>query len=141
MALIKEDSLFIVLKNCFRRYCFSFFFLLLILIFSGCGKKGGLLAPETKLEEFPLAFYLQNPGGLQGNRYQVKAQIDRQLGWQPGIGRLILIQATTASGLSKKVPVFFPDNGGPGVLPGQKFIMTVLVAEENLITVEDYEKY
>jgi len=130
-----------VLKICFRRYSFSFFILLLLLVFSGCGKKGGILSSESKLEEFPLAFYLQNPGGLQGNRYLVKAQIDRQLGWQPGIGRLILIQTTTASGLSKKVPVFFPDDGGPGVLTGQKFIMTVLVAEENLITVEKYEKY
>ena len=25
-----------------------------------------------------------NPGGLQGNQYQLKAQIDRQLGWKQG---------------------------------------------------------
>jgi hypothetical protein len=109
----------------------------------GCGRDGdgGGSVPVGKLEVFPLAIYLQNPGGLQGNRYKTKAQIDRQLGWKPGVGRLILVQVTSDIGLARKVPFFFPDGVGPGVLPGQKFLMTVLVAEENLVTVENYEKY
>ena len=41
----------------------------------------------------------------------------------------------------QKVPVFISEGTGPGVLPGQKFLMTVLVGADNLIIVENYEKY
>lgn len=92
-------------------------------------------------EPFPLAFYLQNPGGLQGNKYQMKAQIDRQLGWRSGVGKIILVQASTQEGLVKKVPVFFPDEIAATVLPGQKLLLTVLVGEQSLVTVESLEKY
>ena len=119
------------------------FALMGILLTSGCSKKNDGSGPYSpgKLEAFPLVYYLQSPGSLQGNRYQMKAQIDRQLGWKQGVGRLILVQVTTDDGLSKKVPVFIRDGVGSGVLPGQKFMMTVLVGEDNLVIVENYEKY
>ena len=92
-------------------------------------------------EPFPLAFYLQSPGGLQGNKYQMKAQIDRQLGWRAGVGKIILVQASTEDGLMKKVPVFFPDEIAATVLPGQKLLLTVLVGEQSLVSVESFEKF
>ena len=112
-----------------------------ILLAGGCGKKSGGAGAPTKLEEFPLAFYKENPGSLQGNQYQLKAQIDRQLGWKQGVGRLLLVQASSSDGPVQKVPVFIPEGTGPGVLPGQKFLMTVLVGADNLVIVEQYEKY
>ena len=119
-----------------------FLTLLCILLAAGCGKKeGGSTGSSGKLEPFPLAFYHQNPGGIQGNQYQLKAQIDRQLGWKQGVGRLLLVQASDESGTVQKVPVFIPDGTGTGVLPGQKFLMTVLVGTDNLVIVEQYEKY
>ena len=130
-----------VLKYSIVKILFIGIILAIAVTFGGCGRNDDGSVPAGKLEVFPLAIYLQNPGGLQGNRYKTKAQIDRQLGWKPGVGRLILVQVSSDAGLARKVPFFFPDGVGPGVLPGQKFLMTVLVAEENLVTVENYEKY
>ena len=130
-----------VLKYSIVKMLFIGTILAIAVTFGGCGRNDDGSVPAGKLEVFPLAIYLQNPGGLQGNRYKTKAQIDRQLGWKPGVGRLILVQVSSDAGLARKVPFFFPDGVGPGVLPGQKFLMTVLVAEENLVTVENYEKY
>ena len=92
-------------------------------------------------EPFPVAVYMQNPGSLQGNKYQMKAQIDRQLGWRARVGKIILVQASTPEGLVKKVPVYFPDEIAATVLPGQKLMLTVMVGEQSLITVESLEKY
>ena len=130
-----------MLKYSIVKILFIGIILAIAVTFGGCGRNDDGSVPAGKLEVFPLAIYLQNPGGLQGNRYKTKAQIDRQLGWKPGVGRLILVQVSSDAGLARKVPFFFPDGVGPGVLPGQKFLMTVLVAEENLVTVENYEKY
>ena len=130
-----------MLKNKLISSFFSFLAALVILSGIGCGKKDGSSNLPSNLEEFPLAFYKQNPGGLQGNQYQLKAQIDRQLGWKQGVGRLLLVQVSSSDGLVQKVPVFISEGTGPGVLPGQKFLMTVLVGTDNLIIVENYEKY
>ena len=130
-----------MLKNKLISSFFSFLAVLVILSAIGCGKKDGSSNLPSNLEEFPLAFYKQNPGGLQGNQYQLKAQIDRQLGWKQGVGRLLLVQVSSSDGLVQKVPVYIPETTGPGVLPGQKFLMTILVGADNLIIVENYEKY
>ena len=130
-----------MLKNKLISSFFSFLAALVILSGIGCGKKDGSSNLPSNLEEFPLAFYKQNPGGLQGNQYQLKAQIDRQLGWKQGVGRLLLVQVSSSDGLVQKVPVFISEGTGPRVLPGQKFLMTVLVGADNLIIVENYEKY
>ena len=71
----------------------------------------------------------------------MKAQIERQLGWRPGVGKIILVQAANAAGLAKKVVVYFPEELGATVLPGQKLLLEVQVGEMSLITVESYEKY
>ena len=130
-----------MLKNKLISSFFSFLAALVILSGIGCVKKDGSSNLPSNLEEFPLAFYKQNSGGLQGNKYQLKAQIDRQLGWKQGVGRLLLVQVSSSDGLVQKVPVFISEGTGPGVLPGQKFLMTVLVGADNLIIVENYEKY
>ena len=130
-----------MLKNKLISSFFSFLAVLVILSATGCGKKDASSNLPSNLEEFPLAFYKQNPGGLQGNQYQLKAQIDRQLGWKQGVGRLLLVQVSSSDGLVQKVPVFISEGTGPRVLPGQKFLMTVLVGADNLIIVENYEKY
>ena len=67
---------------------------------------------------------------------------DRSTAWlEAGVGRLLLVQVSSSDGLVQKVPVFISEGTGPGVLPGQKFLMTVLVGADNLIIVENYEKY
>ena len=106
-----------MLKNKLISSFFSFLAALVILSGIGCGKKDGSSNLPSNLEEFPLAFYKQNPGGL------------------------LLVQVSSSDGLVQKVPVFISEGTGPGVLPGQKFLMTVLVGADNLIIVENYEKY
>lgn len=108
-----------------------------------CGKKNNSESPfsSSNEEPFPVSVYNESPDSLQGNRYQMKAQIDRQLGWRPGVGKIILVQASTAAGLAKKVPVYFPEELGATVLPGQKLLLKVHVGEMSLITVEAFEKF
>ena len=113
------------------------------LVFISCGKQNNSESPFTGSAEepFPVTVYNENAESLQGNRYQMKAQIERQLGWRPGVGKILLVQASTASGLPKKVVVYFPEELGATVLPGQKLMLKVHVGEMSLITVESYEKY
>jgi hypothetical protein len=113
------------------------------LVFCSCGKQNNSEGPfsSSTEEQFPVTVYNESPESLQGNRYQMKAQIDRQLGWRPGVGKIILVQASNAAGLVKKVVVYFPEELGATVLPGQKLLLKVHVGEMSLITVESYEKY
>jgi len=113
-------------------------------LFTSCGKdknSGESPFSNNKTEPFPVSAYQQNPGSLQGNRYQMKATIDRQLKWRPGVGKLLIVQVSSADGLAKKVPVFFPEELSATVLPGQKLLLSVQVAEKSLITVEALEKF
>ena len=109
-----------------------------------CGKKknsGESPFSNNKSEPFPVMAYQQNPPSLQGNRYQMKAEIVRQLEWRPKVGKLLIVQVSSADGLAKKVPVFFPEELAATVLRGQKLLLSVQVGENSLITVEAMEKF
>ena len=123
---------------------FQILFLSLCFLFTSCGKdknSGESPFSNNTSEPFPVLAYQQNPPSLQGNRYQMKAEIIRQLEWRPNLGKLLIVQASSADGLAKKVPVFFPEELAATVLPGQKLLLSVQVGENSLITVDAMEKF
>ena len=53
-----------------------------MLLFSSCG--------DGKAQSsWPIDTYLQKPGDFLGNRYMLRVQIDEQLKWEKGLGRVL----------------------------------------------------
>ena len=91
----------------------------------------------SKLEPFPAAAYLEKPGDFLGNTYSLRAQIDSQIKWQKGAGRILAVRPEVASA---RLPVFVPESVGGNIQPGQRFEMQVQI-QEGGIYVEDLRKY
>lgn len=113
-------------------------FCLLSLILSGvflsaCGK-GNM----SGLEDLPVDAYLKNPGNFLGNTYLISAQIDKQIKWEEGIGRILAVEA---EGASARVPVFVPESVGQNLHVGQRYDMRVNIRKGGLIYVEDLRKF
>ena len=92
----------------------------------------------AKLEAFPAASFLDGPTDFLGNEYLMRAQIDSQLKWKRGTGRLL---AVTPEGIDSRIPVFIPDALEQNVQSGQRFEMFIRIEEGGLIYVEDLRKY
>ncbi|MGB0258346.1 MAG: hypothetical protein ACPGES_06840 [Coraliomargarita sp.] len=92
----------------------------------------------SDLEPFPAKNYLESPGDFLGNTYALNAQIDSQLRWEKGVGRVLAVKV---SGESTRIPVFVPDAIGANVHKGQRYELEVLIEEGGLIYVEALRKY
>lgn len=97
-------------------------------------KRGG----GSSLEPFPVSGYSESPKDFLGNSYELKAQVESQLGWEKSLGRIL---AVTPEGSNLRLPVFVPDQVGGNLHKGQRFEMSVLVEEGGLIYVEALRKY
>ncbi len=93
----------------------------------------------SDLEPFPAKNYLESPGDFLGNSYALNAQIDSQLRWEKGVGRVLAVKVTGDS--KTRIPVFVPDSIGANVHKGQRYEMEVLIEEGGLIYVEALRKY
>jgi hypothetical protein len=98
----------------------------------------GLKAFAPSAPALPVEIYLANARGLAGNRYAVKARIERQLDTRVGAGRIILARDTVSGR-----PVPFLDAGK--VLnfnpePGQLYALTVQVALDGLLELTEARK-
>ncbi|MDP4693066.1 MAG: hypothetical protein NWS00_00825, partial [Opitutales bacterium] len=82
--------------------------------------------------------YLNKPADFLGNDYAIRAQIDSQINWQKGLGRIL---AVTPEGSSMRLPVFVPESVGGNIHIGQRFEMRVRIEEGGLIYVEALRKY
>lgn len=102
-------------------------------IFTGCG--GGEF---SNLETLPTEAYLESPADFLGNNYSVRSQIDSQIQWEKGVGRIL---AVLPEGSSKRIPVFVPESVGGNIHIGQRFEMRVRIEEGGLIYVEALRKY
>jgi hypothetical protein len=100
---------------------------------SGCGQ--GSFADH---EPLPVESYLAKPGDFLGNRYLLRAQIDEQIRWEKGLGRLLAVQV---EGSEKRLPVFVPEGVGESLHVGQRYAMKALIDQGGVIYVEELRKY
>ncbi|MDQ8195702.1 hypothetical protein QEH59_14805 [Coraliomargarita sp. SDUM461004] len=93
---------------------------------------------RSDLETLPINHYLQKPGDFLGNRYVLRAQINEQLKWEKGLGRVL---AVVVEGSDARLPVFVPETVGDNLHVGQRYELEVIIEQEGLIYVEALRKY
>lgn len=103
------------------------------LFFAACGK-----GQFSGLEELPVDDYLKRPGDLLGNTYVISAQIDSQIEWEEGVGRILAVET---EGSTSRVPVFVPNGVGDNLYVGQRYKMRASIRKGGLIYVEDLRKF
>lgn len=95
---------------------------------SGCGRTG---------EPFPVRAFLAAPDNLQGNRYELEAEIDAQLNWREGLGRIIAVRTLRDNA---RLPVFIADSMQTNLLVAQRYRFEVSVRKGGLLYVEHLKK-
>lgn len=104
-----------------------------MLCLSACGDRKG-----SNLELLPIDTYLQKPGDFLGNRYMLRVQIDEQLKWEKGLGRVL---AVVAEGSEARLPVFVSESAGDNLHVGQRYELQAIIEQGGLIYVEALQKY
>ena len=104
-----------------------------MLFFSACGDGN-----SSDLEMLPIDTYLQKPGDFLGNRYMLRVQIDEQLLWEKGLGRVL---AVVAEGSDTRLPVFVSESAGDNLHVGQRYELQAIIEQGGLIDVEALQKY
>jgi hypothetical protein len=97
--------------------------------------KGG---EYSGLEVLPAAKYLEKPGNFLGNTYKLRAQIDSQIKWEKGVGRILAVRAEVGGA---RLPVYVPERVGENLHIGQRYEMRVRIEEGGLVYVESLRKY
>ncbi len=90
------------------------------------------------VEPFDAAAYNRSSADLRGNHYGLDAQIDSQLEWNEGFGRLLAVKPVNGG---DRLLVFVPDQVAGDVRAGQRYHMQVTVKEMGVIQAEVMEKY
>ncbi|AKC81882.1 hypothetical protein IMCC26134_02195 [Verrucomicrobia bacterium IMCC26134] len=104
--------------------------LVLALLAPGCARQTG--------EPFPVAAYLNAPDNLQGNRYTLEAEIDAQLEWREGTGRLIAVRPLGTE--PARLPVFIADTLGANLMVAQRYRLELTVRRGGLLYVNALRK-
>ncbi len=99
---------------------------------SGCGDK------FSDLEVLPTESYMKKPGDFLGNTYTIRAQIDSQVKWEKGVGRILAVSPESGGA---RLPVFVPDAVGGNLHIGQRYEMRARIEAGGLIYVESLRKY
>jgi len=115
------------------RRLFIYFLITSGVFFTGCSK-----SPFADLEPLPVNDYLKKPGNFLGNTYLLSAQIDSQIEWEEGVGRILAVET---EGSTSRLPVFVPDSSGQNLNVGQRYKMQVSIRKGGLIYVEDLRKF
>lgn len=101
-----------------------------------------LLAPgcaRQTNETFPVAAYLDAPENLQGNRYTLDAEIDSQLKWTEGTGRLLAVRPLTGAA-GDRLPVFIADSLNANLMVAQRYRFELTVRHGGLLSVTALRK-
>lgn len=118
---------------------FKIFCLALVLPWLGFGFLTGCGQGEfAGVEPLPVKKYVKEPGDFLGNRYVFRAQIDEQLKWEKGTGRVLAV-LDEASAI--RLPVFVPEGVSDNLHVGQRYEMKAVIEQGGLIYVEDLRKY
>lgn len=86
----------------------------------------------------PVAQFAEAPKNFSGNRYEYEGRIDRQLGFEESVGRVIL---TVSVSQGESVPLYVSaahENFSPN--PGQIYRFLLRVDGDGVLNVENYEK-
>ena len=89
------------------------------------------------LEDFSYPLYMQNPSGLNGNKYLLKAQLDMQLA---DLGNFKIVSVKTPDEMSK-FAVAIPSRISENLITRQRYKMVVRIGEGGQIYVDSMEKY
>lgn len=97
----------------------------------GCARQSG--------ESFPVAAYLESPDNLQGNRYTLDAEIDAQLQWREGTGRLLAVRPLSSDSPAR-LPVFIADSLHANLMVAQRSRFELTVRHGGLLYVTALRK-
>ncbi len=103
----------------------------LALFAGGCARQSN--------ETFPVAAYLGAPENLQGNRYTLDAEIDSQLKWAEGTGRLLAVRPLTGES-GDRLPVFIADSLNANLMVAQRYRFELTVRHGGLLHVTTLRK-
>ena len=90
------------------------------------------------LELLPTDSYVDKPGDFLGNTYAIKAQIDSQVKWEKGVGRILVVRPERSV---VRLPVYVPDGVSDNLHIGQRYKMRARIEQGGLIYVENLRKY
>jgi hypothetical protein len=94
----------------------------------------------TDLSPFSVDDYRKDWATLQGNAYRFDCQIEKQLAYEEGKGRVLAVKPTDITRGSGRVPLFVPLSAGETFEVGQRFKCKVRVVRD-LLVVEDLERF
>jgi len=92
---------------------------------------------HNSLETFDLAAYNSSAADLRGNEYNLDAQIDSQLQWNEGFGRLLAVKLVNGGG---RLTIFVPESVANDVRVGQRYHIKVII-KDTCPEAEEMDKY
>jgi hypothetical protein len=92
------------------------------------------------LSPFSVDAYRKDWAAMQGNAYRFDCQVDQQLSYVAGKGRVLAVKPTDGSRGSGRVPLFIPITAGDTFEVGQRFKCKIRVSRD-LLVVEDLERF
>ncbi|AHF93051.1 hypothetical protein OpiT1DRAFT_04796 [Opitutaceae bacterium TAV1] len=102
------------------------------LFLTGCSERG---------EPLPVDTYLRSTDNLLGNRYTLDAEIDAQLNWKEGTGRLIAVRPLNGTrNAATRVPVFIADALNANLMVAQRYRFEITVQKGGLLYVTSLKK-
>jgi hypothetical protein len=111
----------------------------LALLVSALALLGPGCARQTN-EAFPVSAYLDSPDNLQGNRYTLEAEIDAQLQWREGTGRLLSVRPLGTEPAATRLPVFIADSLEANLMVAQRYRFELTVRHGGLLYVTALRK-
>ena len=105
-----------------------------VLLLAGCSPDGA-----SATEAFPVDRFLESEANFAGNRYRLRASIDKQLGWEEGTGRVVVVKPEGET--QSRIAVFIPARVDASIYAGQRYEMDVRIAAGGLVYVEQLRKF
>jgi hypothetical protein len=94
----------------------------------------------SDLSAFSVDGYRKDWATMQGNVYRLDCQIEQQLSFVEGKGRILAVKPTDITRGAGRISVFVPLNGGNNFEVGQRYKFKVRVSRD-LLVVEELEKF
>jgi len=94
----------------------------------------------SDMSAFSVDGYRKDWATMQGNVYRLDCQIEQQLSFVEGKGRILAVKPTDIARGAGRISVFVPLNGGNNFEVGQRYKFKVRVSRD-LLVVEELEKF
>jgi len=94
----------------------------------------------SDMSAFSVDGYRKDWATMQGNVYRLDCQIEQQLSFVEGKGRILAVKPTETARGAGRISVFVPLNGGNNFEVGQRYKFKVRVSRD-LLVVEELEKF